>query len=59
MKNLSALTSKQVIKALKKAGFSEDRQKGSHLIMINQNNNKRVVIPTHPGNRLKNLYYNQ
>ncbi len=49
MKNLPALTSRKVIKALKKAGFVEDRQKGSHLIMLHPLTNKRVVVPIHPG----------
>ncbi|MBI2268507.1 MAG: type II toxin-antitoxin system HicA family toxin [Candidatus Blackburnbacteria bacterium] len=43
MKNLPALNSRKVIKALKKAGFTEDRQKGSHLILINPNTNRRTV----------------
>lgn len=53
MKNLPALNSRKVIKALKKAGFAEDRQKGSHLIMINSSRNKRVVIPVHAGKTIK------
>lgn len=48
MKNLPALTARKVVKALKKAGFIEDRQKGSHLILIHPITNKRVVIPIHP-----------
>ena len=53
MKNLPALTSRKVIKALKKSGFAEDRQKGSHLILINSGTNKRVVVPVHPGKTIK------
>lgn len=53
MKNLPALTSKKIIKALKKAGFIEDRQKGSHLILINSSTNKRVVVPIHSGKTIK------
>lgn len=53
MKNLPALNSRKVIKALKKAGFEEDRQKGSHLILINPAINKRVVIPIHAGKTIK------
>lgn len=53
MKNLPALTAKKVIKALKKAGFIEDRQKGSHLILINSAKNKRVVVPIHSGKTIK------
>lgn len=53
MKNLPSLNSKKVIKALKKAGFVEDRQKGSHLILINSLTNRRVVVPIHAGKTIK------
>lgn len=53
MKNLPALTARKVIKALKKAGFEEDRQKGSHLILIHPQSTKRAVIPVHPGKTIK------
>lgn len=53
MKNLPALNSRKVIRALKKAGFAEDRQKGSHLILINSLASKRVVIPIHAGKTIK------
>ena len=53
MKNLPALNSRRVIKALKKAGFVKDRQKGSHLILINSPRGKRVVVPIHPGKTIK------
>lgn len=53
MKNLPALNARKVIKALKKAGFREDRQKGSHLVLINPLTNKRVVVPVHPGKTIK------
>lgn len=53
MKNLPALTSQKVIKALKRAGFAEDRQKGSHLILIHGDTRRRVVVPVHPGKTIK------
>lgn len=53
MKNLPALTSQKVIKALKRAGFVEDRQKGSHLILIHSDTKRRVVVPVHPGKTIK------
>lgn len=53
MKNLPALTSQKVIKALKRSGFVEDRQRGSHLILIHRNTKRRVVVPVHPGKTLK------
>ena len=53
MKTLPALTAKKVVKALKKLGFVEDRQKGSHLILINSATGKRVVVPVHSGKTIK------
>ena len=53
MKNLPALRSREVVKALKKLGFREDRQKGSHLILINPNTNRRTVVPIHSGKTIK------
>lgn len=48
-----ALTAKQIIRALKKLGFREDRQKGSHLVMYNPTNKRRAVVPVHPGRTIK------
>jgi predicted RNA binding protein YcfA (HicA-like mRNA interferase family) len=42
----------KMVKILEKEGFKVIRQKGSHIIMIN-NNGTRVVIPMHPGKDLK------
>lgn len=53
MKTLPALTARQVIKALKQLSFVEDRQKGSHLVLINPNTNRRTVVPVHPGKTIK------
>ena len=52
-RSLPALTARQVVRALKKIGFTEDRQKGSHLIMINFETQRRVVIPVHAGRTIK------
>ena len=43
------VTAKKLIRALKHAGFSKDRQKGSHLTLINSKTNKTVTIPVHTG----------
>ncbi|PJC32421.1 hypothetical protein CO051_03300 [Candidatus Roizmanbacteria bacterium CG_4_9_14_0_2_um_filter_39_13] len=53
MKNLPALRARKVIKALKKAGFIEDRQRGSHLILIHPTRKRRTVIPVHAGKTIK------
>lgn len=53
MKSLPALRAREVVRALKKFGFIKDRQKGSHLILINPANNKKTVIPIHSGKTIK------
>jgi len=42
----------KLIKTLEKEGFKVIRQKGSHVIMINNKRN-RIVIPVHPGKDIK------
>jgi predicted RNA binding protein YcfA (HicA-like mRNA interferase family) len=39
----------QLIRALKRAGFEEQRQRGSHLHMRRASDNKRVTVPVHKG----------
>ena len=53
MPKVPSLTSKQVIRALKQAGFIEDRQKGSHLVLYNDVTNARTVVPIHGGKTIK------
>ncbi|MCX6595733.1 MAG: type II toxin-antitoxin system HicA family toxin [Acidobacteria bacterium] len=53
MAKLPSLTARQVIRALKRAGFIEDRQKGSHLILIRPEQNVRTVVPVHAGRSIK------
>ena len=53
MPKLPSLTARQVIRALKRAGFVEDRQKGSHLILIHPDTNARSVVPVHSGRTIK------
>jgi predicted RNA binding protein YcfA (HicA-like mRNA interferase family) len=53
MGKLPSLTARKVIRALKRAGFVEDRQKGSHLILIHPENKVRTVVPVHPGRSIK------
>jgi len=50
MTRLPHLTSREVIRKLKKAGFIFDRQaKGSHEIWFNPGTRRWVTIPNHPG----------
>lgn len=49
MPKLPNFTSKKLLKKLKKLGFTEDHQKGSHLVMFNPKTEKRAVIAMHLG----------
>jgi len=42
----------KLVKILEKTGFKVIRQKGSHLIMMD-NKKTRIVIPMHPGKDIK------
>ena len=53
MPKVPALTSRKIIQILKRAGFVEDRQKGSHLIMFNPITKARTVIPIHGRKNIK------
>lgn len=47
MSKLPIIKPKDLVKRLQKRGFLKGRQKGSHLIMINEIKNKQVTIPIH------------
>ena len=53
MPRLPSLTARKVIRALKRAGFVEDRQRGSHLVLIHPETKARTVVPVHPGRAIK------
>lgn len=46
---LPRVDSRRLIRALKRAGFEEQRQRGSHLHMYRAFDGKRVTIPVHRG----------
>lgn len=46
MSRLPALTPRQLIAALKKAGYSETRQSGSHCILEHPSR-RMVIVPVH------------
>jgi predicted RNA binding protein YcfA (HicA-like mRNA interferase family) len=50
---LPSLTARKIVRALKRAGFIEDRQKGSHLVLIQPQTKARTVVPVHPGRTIK------
>ncbi len=47
MPKLPSLTSKQLIKKLKKLGFKKDHQTGSHIIFYQPSTKRRAVVPYH------------
>jgi predicted RNA binding protein YcfA (HicA-like mRNA interferase family) len=54
MTRLPAISVKELLRKLRRAGFEFDRQaKGSHEIWIHAQNRRRVTIPVHPGNVAK------
>ena len=53
MAKLPALTARMVVRALKRAGFAEDRQNGSHLVLIHPKTKARTVVSIHPGRTIK------
>lgn len=53
MKKIPSLSARNVIRALKKAGFQEDRQKGSHLVLVHPISGQRTVVPVHRGKSIK------
>jgi predicted RNA binding protein YcfA (HicA-like mRNA interferase family) len=53
MRSLPALTGKKVIKALRKLGFVQIRQKGSHVVMKHLTNGRLTVVPIHAGKTIK------
>ena len=46
MTNIPAMTGKEVISALKRAGFTVARVKGSHHFLVNHDG-RRTVVPVH------------
>jgi len=42
----------QLIRALKRAGFEEVRQRGSHISLRRAADNRRVTVPIHKGRML-------
>lgn len=47
MGKLSRLPARKVIQKLKKAGFTETHQRGSHLYLKNSDDTKIVTVPVH------------
>ncbi len=52
MSKLPRVGAEQLIRALKRAGFEEKRQKGSHLHLRRESDKRRVTVPIHKGRDL-------
>ena len=46
---LPQVNCRQLIRALKRAGFEEQRQRGSHLHLRRKADGRRVTVPVHKG----------
>ena len=50
---LPRVAGREVVRALERAGFVFDRQRGSHVILIHPQTRRRVSIPMHAGRTVK------
>jgi predicted RNA binding protein YcfA (HicA-like mRNA interferase family) len=46
---LKRVTAAEMAKALRRAGFTDDRQEGSHLTLRDLGSGRSVTVPMHPG----------
>lgn len=51
MSSLSPIKARELIKILKKLGFIERRQKGSHLF-LSHTDGRTTVVPVHPSKQI-------
>jgi predicted RNA binding protein YcfA (HicA-like mRNA interferase family) len=49
MSKLPAVSSTNLLRVVKKFGFIEKRQRGSHLHLKRDSDNRRITIPIHKG----------
>mgnify|MGYP005851760381 CR=1 FL=1 len=49
MSKLPAVSSSDLVRVVKKFGFVEQRQKGSHLHLKRDSDKRRITIPIHKG----------
>ena len=48
---------KDLLRFLRRRGFIEKRQSGSHLVLQNPKTGYRAVLPMHPGDLPKGLFH--
>ncbi len=53
MPKLPAVSGEEVVRALKRAGFSSVRPRGSHVVLKDTWGRHRTVVPVHSGQDLK------
>ena len=49
MPKLPVVSGREIVKALKRAGFEVLRQRGSHVVMIRRSDKRVAVVPVHGG----------
>jgi predicted RNA binding protein YcfA (HicA-like mRNA interferase family) len=48
LSELPLISGREIVKALKKIGYEEDRQRGSHIVLRQLNYpHRRVIVPDH------------
>ena len=50
-------TAREIVSFLKRKGFIEKRQAGSHLVLQHSGTKLRTVVPMHPGDLPKGLVH--
>jgi predicted RNA binding protein YcfA (HicA-like mRNA interferase family) len=55
MTRLRQVKPRELIRALKKAGFEETDQIGSHVILVDEGRNLQTSVPMHPGDVARGL----
>ncbi len=50
---LPRVTGREVVRALERAGFVFDRQRGAHVILVHPQRRHRVSVPVHAGQIVK------
>ncbi|MFH1187953.1 MAG: type II toxin-antitoxin system HicA family toxin [bacterium] len=58
MSKLSPIPARKVLKKLKRVGFIKIHQRGSHLTLKNEKDNRFVTIPMHSGDIPVGTLYN-
>lgn len=53
MRKLPRVTGREVVRALERAGFVFNRQRGAHVILVHPQRRTRVSVPVHAGQTVK------